>query len=139
MTPCGSDGDEHEGAESLYKRRWAHIGNDAVHIVWCERMVDYDTSLLPTQVGFCILVTFPRSYPPPPSPSIFLPLFLILLLPLSPFVYCFIILFFLKLILILKYLVVWRDHARRVSFTEWYVSHTNPPQEAGPAVDRTSL
>jgi hypothetical protein len=44
---CPNDTSDRDG---LYKRRWAHIGNDAVHVVWCERAQDYTLSLLPTQV-----------------------------------------------------------------------------------------
>lgn len=57
MVPSAADGDERDGAESLYKRRWAHIGNDPVHIVWSEREVDYDFTVLPTQVSIAVVDT----------------------------------------------------------------------------------
>lgn len=44
--------------EQIVHRRWVHVGNDAVHLVWCEDTKDYTTDLLPTQVDLIDLPQF---------------------------------------------------------------------------------
>jgi len=39
--------------------RWSHIGNDEVHIVWCESDEGYSPSWLPTRFGRVSIIVYP--------------------------------------------------------------------------------
>eukprot|EP00047_Mylnosiga_fluctuans_P022346 m.118263 g.118263 ORF g.118263 m.118263 type:complete len:1710 (+) comp9227_c0_seq2:89-5218(+) len=43
----------------LYQTRWAHIGNDPVHVIWTERGVDHELAQLPTEFGEVTIVIYP--------------------------------------------------------------------------------
>ena len=48
-----------ETGEGLQRYRWQHIGNDDVHIAWCETEQDYSVKWLPTRFGRVSIVIYP--------------------------------------------------------------------------------
>ncbi|OHS97746.1 hypothetical protein TRFO_35950 [Tritrichomonas foetus] len=49
--------DRPDDPQRLYKKR--HIGNDNVHIIWCENPAGYDTSVITSQFNDAHIVIFP--------------------------------------------------------------------------------
>jgi hypothetical protein len=47
LTPSYLDAQD---CQKLYQVRWANIGNDQVHVIWCERAADHELGQLPTEV-----------------------------------------------------------------------------------------
>eukprot|EP00050_Salpingoeca_kvevrii_P000760 m.155336 g.155336 ORF g.155336 m.155336 type:complete len:1904 (-) comp10203_c0_seq6:138-5849(-) len=45
-------------AQELFNKRWVHIGNDDVHIVFSEQGTEFETSLLQTKFGEVTLVVY---------------------------------------------------------------------------------
>lgn len=50
-----------ETTELVYKKRWVHVGNDAVHVVWSEDDRLYTPSQLQTRFGELTIVVYPMS------------------------------------------------------------------------------
>jgi hypothetical protein len=43
-----------EAEKDLYNKRWVHIGNDDVHIVWSDHDQEYSTDHIQTKVCVCV-------------------------------------------------------------------------------------
>jgi hypothetical protein len=50
-----------ETRELVYKKRWVHVGNDAVHIVWSEDERLFTLSQLPTRFGELTIAIYPMA------------------------------------------------------------------------------
>ena len=49
--------DDSNDEQKIVKKR--HIGNDHVHIVWCENCLGYDTSVISSQFNDAHIIVFP--------------------------------------------------------------------------------
>ena len=47
-------------SQQIYKKR--HVGNDNVHIVWCEDTIDYETSTITSQFNDAHVIVYPVCY-----------------------------------------------------------------------------
>lgn len=48
-----------EDSQQIVKKR--HVGNDHVHIIWCEADRDYRTYLIRSQFGLVNIIIYPQS------------------------------------------------------------------------------
>ena len=56
---ASTEADRQERARKLVKRRWRHIGNDDVHIIWCEGRGSFNADPLASDFGIVSIVIHP--------------------------------------------------------------------------------
>ena len=56
----GADLDE-DARKRVYKARWVHVGNDSVHVVWCEQEREFRPEIFPTQFAEVTIVVYPMT------------------------------------------------------------------------------
>ena len=56
---ASTEADPEELARKLVKRRWRHIGNDDVHIIWCENRGSFNADQLASDFGIVSIVIHP--------------------------------------------------------------------------------